>query len=510
MHGIVTAGSPATAAAGARMLELGGNAIDAVTAAVFATGAGEPTLTSLAGGGVLTFREAASGAVTAVDFFSNVPGLGLTGPVERDFFAVELDFGPTTQTFHIGRASAAVPGTLPGICEVHERWGRLPLAEVVGPVAEQLRDGVASTAFSGVAAGLLEPILAMSPVGRELFWRDGRLIGPGDVFANPSLATTLERMAEVGWRNYYQEELWPQMLALFGPSAGGLLTRADLEAFEVTYTPALQFDYRGARLSTPPPPAAGGVFIRLMLSVLETVKVGPENWDRAMACAMKIVDMARSPGAPPPSDLTHWRGQYGEVLDAPLGRTPSAPGGHSSTTHISVIDADGNAAGVTVSHGEGNAVFIGDTGIHMNNFMGEADLHPQGWFQAAPGTRLTTMMTPTVMEGADGSLTVLGSGGANRIRTAITQVVCELIDCQREPVAAVEAPRLHFEHGVLNAEGFDHPDGRGWLANLGAERLVIFPDRNMFFGGVHVARKMADGALVGAGDPRRSGTVEIR
>lgn len=510
MHGIVTAGSPATAAAGARMLELGGNAIDALAAAVFATGAGEPTLTSLAGGGVLTFRDAASGEVTAVDFFSNVPGLGVDEPVDKDFFDIELDFGPTTQTFHIGRASAAVPGTLPGICEVHERWGRLPLSAVVAPAAEQLRRGVPSTEFSGVAAGLLAPILAMSETGKALFWRDGRLIHGGDTYANPSLAHTLERMAAVGWRTYYEKELWPQLLELFGPAAGGMLTRRDLEAFQVTYTPTFDFGYRGARLSTPPPPAAGGQLIRLMLAVLETGELDEGNWDASMARAMKIVDLARAAGAPSPAALDHWRGEYAALRDSPLGSPLGGPGGPSSTTHVSVIDADGNAAGVTVSHGEGNAVWIGDTGIHMNNFMGEADLHPAGWFQAAPGSRLTTMMTPTVLQGADGSLTVLGSGGANRIRTAITQVVCQLIDAGRAPADAVCAARLHFEHGVLNAEGFSRHDGGADLAALGADRLVLFRDRNMFFGGVHVAQKLADGTLRGAGDPRRSGTIEIR
>lgn len=507
MHGIVTAGSPATAAAGARMLEAGGNAIDALAAAVFATGAGEPTLTSLAGGGVLTFRDAATGQVTAVDFFSNVPGLGVKEGAERDFYAVELDFGPTTQTFHIGTASAAVPGALVGICEVHERWGQLPLAEVVAPAAEALRDGVMSTEFSGVAAGLLEPILGLTPKGQELFWAHGHLVREGDLFRNPDLANTLEEMARVGWRTHYESVLCPAMVAQFGPAAGGLLTRADLEAFQVRYAPAMRFGYRNSTLFTPP--AAGGEFIRLMLSVLETVDP-TDDWDRSMAAAMKIVDLARHPSTPPSSDMEHWRNVYGDLRDEPLGALHGGPGGPSSTTHISVIDADGNAAGVTTSHGEGNGIFIGDSGIHMNNFMGEADLHPHGWFQTSPGARLMTMMTPTVMESDDGGLTVLGSGGANRIRTAITQVVCRLLDEGLNPSDAVCAARLHFEHGVLNAEAFGRRDMGAGLAGLGADHLVLFPGPNMFFGGVHVAQKTPDGTLNGAGDPRRSGTVAVR
>jgi gamma-glutamyltranspeptidase/glutathione hydrolase len=509
MSGIVTAGSPATAAAGAEMLEIGGNAVDAAVAAVFAAAAGEPTLTSLAGGGVMTFRDADSGSVTAVDFFSNVPGVGADADAERDFFAVDLNFGPTTQEFQIGRASAAVPGAFVGICEVHERWGRLPLSEVVRPTVSGLRAGVSTTDFGAEAARLLEPILAQTEVGRSLFWAHGHLIRAGDVFTNPALAGTLEEVAAIGWRPYYENVLCPGMLAQFGPSAGGLLTAQDLAGYSVKYAPAMQFGYRGSTLSTPPPPAAGGELIRLMLGVLETLpsQALVDGWARALANAMKVVDLSRREDTPGPGALAFWREEFATMLGEPLGQTDLVPGGPSSTTHISVIDGEGNAVGVTVSHGEGNGVFIGDTGIHMNNFMGEADLHPNGWFAVTPGERLMTMMTPTVMEGPDGALTVLGSGGANRIRSAITQLVCRLLDRGDDPEFAVRAARLHFEHGVLNAETFDNPSASAALTPLGAEELVLFPQLNMFFGGVHLARRRADGTLEGAGDPRRSGTT---
>src|SRR5690606_26376699 len=148
---------------------------------------------------------------------------------------------------------------------------------------------------------------------------------------------------------------------------------------------------------------------------------------------------------------------------------PSASLGH--TTHVSVVDAEGNAAAITFTFGEGNGTMIGETGIMMNNLMGEADLQPLGFGTAPAGMRLSTMMSPPLVEGPKG-FTALGTGGANRIRTAIVQTVANLVDHGLDPAAAVAASRIHYEHGVLNAEIFDL-DPRV-LDAIGPEILVRF------------------------------------
>jgi gamma-glutamyltranspeptidase/glutathione hydrolase len=171
---------------------------------------------------------------------------------------------------------------------------------------------------------------------------------------------------------------------------------------------------------------------------------------------------------------------------------------------VSVIDRWGNAAGVTFSYGEGNGHIIGDTGIAMNNLMGEEDLFPEGFGGARPGQRLPSMMAPTLLVDEAG-VAVVGTGGANRIRTAILQVVSYLQDFGFEPRRAVDAPRVHFENGVLNAEVFERDDGGAELEQLGAPRLVRFTEPNLFFGGAHVVQRTVQGQVHGAGDRRRGG-----
>jgi gamma-glutamyltranspeptidase/glutathione hydrolase len=175
-----------------------------------------------------------------------------------------------------------------------------------------------------------------------------------------------------------------------------------------------------------------------------------------------------------------------------------------STTHVSVLDADGRACAVTCTNGEGSGVVVPGTGIHLNNIMGEEDLSPQGFFTAPAGRRMPSMMAPTVVVGDDGVELVLGSAGSNRIRSAILQTIVGVVDHGRQAPEAVEAPRLHFEAGTVYAEpGID-------LSGLAQDgrRLAPFRARNLFFGGVQAVRRdPATGRLTGAGDPRRGGAA---
>ena len=176
-----------------------------------------------------------------------------------------------------------------------------------------------------------------------------------------------------------------------------------------------------------------------------------------------------------------------------------------TTTHISVLDADGWACSVTCTNGEGSGIVVPGAGVHVNNMMGEQDLSPLGFFSHPPGRRLPSMMAPTVVLGTDGGPELaLGSAGSNRIRSALLQVIVNVVDHGLDAAPAVDAPRLHFEDGVVYAEpGID-------TAALEARDVTVerFRDRNLFFGGCQaVERHPATGALDGAGDPRRGGAV---
>lgn len=518
MHGAIAAGSAITADAAAEVLGAGGNAVDAVVAGCFAMAAGEPTLTSLAGGGVLIHRDAESRAVTICDFFGDAPGRGLAATPELlDFPEVELDFGPARQAFCIGAAAAAVPGVIPGLCRALERWGALELADVVAPACRVLRQGVVIDPFQARAIKLLEPILLHTAEGRAQFGSPAdpqRVLAAGERYAVPALADLLEAMGHRGWRAVYRDRLMPAMLRQFGPHAGGLLTEDDLDGFRAELRQPLAFAYRGDRISTNPLPGLGGEMVALMLDLLAEREVaelshGSAAHVLALARAMQVSDEARNAEGLR-GNRNRWIRRSAELEQVGrLDRVKAKSGGPPSTTHISVVDGEGNACAVTVSYGEGNGHMIADTGIMMNNLMGEADLHPQGFHRLPPGTRLSTMMSPTLIESVDGDLAVLGTGGANRIRTALVQVISNLIDFGMDAEQAIHAARIHFEDGVLNAEVHQRADGGAALEALGAERFVAFEQPNMFFGGVHLVSRAADGRLSGAGDPRRGGVLRI-
>ena len=521
--GLVAAGSPHTARVGIEILERGGNAVDAAIGAILAGSVTEPGLCSLGGGGTLHFSPspADGGPPVVGDFFAVAPGLD-GSPVDQladrmDFVVSELDFGPAKQPFYIGRASAAVPGLIPGLMTAAERWGALPLAELVKPACRVIRDGVILDAFQALASKLHAPMLTHTPTLRRVFAPQGVLIGEGERCRNPDLADTLEALVAGDWRAFYRHEIGAAILADFGESAGGRITPVDLASYRVTERSPLAVEYRDHTISLNPPPAAGGTLVALALELLKLEDLSGAGWGqaehlRALITAMRVIHESRLVASSPldATALARWRDRFCALLagDAtPRPHDESSGPGH--TTHVSAVDAAGNAAGITVTYGQGAGYAAGDTGLFLNNLMGEKDLHVGGFHRWPPGKRLATNINPTIIRDAAGGVAVLGSGGSNRIRSAILQVICNLVDFDMTPEAAVAAGRIHWEAGVLNAEIFDLADHGATVEALHrpSEQLVRFEIPNLFFGGVHLAGRRADGTLYGAGDPRRSGTV---
>jgi gamma-glutamyltranspeptidase/glutathione hydrolase len=178
------------------------------------------------------------------------------------------------------------------------------------------------------------------------------------------------------------------------------------------------------------------------------------------------------------------------------------------TTHISVADAGGNLASLTLSNGEGSAYVLPGSGIMLNNMLGEEDLNPEGFHRMPAGVRLASMMTPAIVRLADGGQIALGSGGSNRIRSAILQFLSNVLEFDMDLQQAVSAPRLHLEGDHLNIEpGFSAAALKSLQAQWpGVEQ---WPEGNLFFGGVHAVKRFANGEFSAAGDPRRGGAVAI-
>jgi gamma-glutamyltranspeptidase/glutathione hydrolase len=197
----------------------------------------------------------------------------------------------------------------------------------------------------------------------------------------------------------------------------------------------------------------------------------------------------------------------GGVLAKELREAQRHPAAYRGTTQVSVIDAEGNAASVSLSNGEGDGYIVGKFGFMLNNMLGEEDLAAGGLHAWREGTRLSSMMAPTIILQPDGTVTALGTGGSNRIRTAILQVAVNLLDRGMSLEDAVEAPRLHVEKcGTVSFEPGLPEEAQNEFRALG-EKAHAWPARNLFFGGVHAARRNGKGGVEGAGDPRRQGVA---
>lgn len=472
----VAAGNADTAAAASEVLRAGGNAVDAAVAAGFASAVTEPGLSSLGGGGFL-LAAPPDGPERLLDFFVDAPGRGRAAEhLVPAFLPVTLRFAGADQVFHAGWGSVAVPGCLDGYLHAVRTLGRLPISSVLAPAARLAREGTVVDAAQAQLLALLEEILTLSPDGRAVFAPEGRVLRAGERMRNPLLADLLDDVGRGAVTGFASLAAPLQEAA---DRAGGLLTAQDVEAYAVHEREPLRAGYRGAELVTNPPPSFGG---GLVLAALE--ELGQQS------------PLDGSPEA------------VGRLVEALVRMSERHVGGPKSvrgTTHVSVVDGDGGLAAMTMSNGSCSGVFAPGTGIQLNNVMGEADLHPHGFSATPPGVRIGSMMAPTLLRAADGTRTALGSGGSERIRSALVCALTALVDRGASLREAVDAPRLHWDRSLLQVEPGLPSDV---LAGLRRE-VHEWERHDLYFGGVHAVARRADGSVDAAGDPRRSGVAEV-
>jgi len=277
---------------------------------------------------------------------------------------------------------------------------------------------------------------------------------------------------------------------------GGLLTGVDLAAYQVLERQPLAFRYRGYRLLTNPSPSFGGTLITATMRLMEFLPLDRTEWGdprhlSGLAEVLAAIEQQRD-------ELTSGGGNAdsGRLAATGLALRRSFNRG---TTHISVADGLGNHAAMTTSNGEGSGYIVPGTGIMLNNMMGEDDLHPEGFHASPPGIRVASMMAPTLLLGPAGVEMVTGSGGSKRIRTAIPQVIGNIVDFKLSVDEAVRRPRLHWDGELLQVEpGFPEKALRTLRA---AWPVNEWPELDVYFGGVHTIYRGDTG-----GDPRRGGS----
>lgn len=513
-HGAVACGHPATAAAVEEILRDGGNAFDAVLAGLCASCVAEPILSSLGGGGFLLARDA-TGDATVYDFFVDTPRR--RRPVEEtSFYPIHADFGTATQEFHIGLGASAVPGQIKGLFRIHRDLGSLPLDRIMGPAIRLARDGVVLRPVDAYLIGVVAPILTAGPEARSIYsGPDGALLGTGNCLRQADLADTFEAILREGEDLLYGGGGLGSLLLKACRESGGHLTQEDLRGYDVRQRKPIVQRYGGTQIFSNPPPSAGGILIGFALELMGAAEAKSGDKEAHLTALARVMALTN-------------RARVEIALDRKLGRDEDAaahlyapdlvaryrkevvvaPPADRGTTHISVVDAEGNVAAMSLSNGEGCGYVLPGTGVMPNNMLGEEDLNPGGMTGWQEGVRMSSMMAPTVACRDDGNLIGLGSGGSNRIRTAILQVLLNLIDHDLSLREAVEAPRIHVEGGVLNLEGGTAvPD----VSAIGetAVSVLNWPAHNLFFGGVHSVSLTAEGVLSAAGDPRRGGASSV-
>jgi gamma-glutamyltranspeptidase/glutathione hydrolase len=510
VKGVVAAGHECTARAAADILRDGGNAFDAVVAAHCVACVAEPVLCSLGGGGFM-MAHTETGKDLLYDFFVHTPQHRRYA-AELDFHPITADFGTVQQEFHIGYGSVATPGSVKGLFAIHREQCTLPMSRLMEPAIALARDGITLNPLQAYIVSVVSPILMATTASRAIFAsseHDGPLRA-GEVILQPQLADLMEALAREGDELFYCGDI-ARLIERNCLEHGGHLCADDLATYRVINRDPLRLRYRDAEVLTNPPPASGGLltgFALGLLSNLEPARYAPGSgaFLERLAAVMALTNQARlethlDEGVHPdaarlldPNFLARYQQQV-------AGGSPCNRG----TTHISVMDSRGNVASMTLSNGEGCGYILDGTGIMLNNMLGEQDLNPGGFHRWSPDQRMTSMMSPSIVFREADTAIALGSGGSNRIRTAILQVLVYLIDFHMPLPAAVEYPRIHEEGGLLNIEGGFEPDEiQALVADHANHR--IWQERNLFFGGTHGVMRVGD-SFLGAGDPRRGGSA---
>ena len=500
----IASSSELAAQAGARMAAEGGNAVDAAIAASLVQLVTEPGVVSLGGGALITIWPGEDEPIM-IDAASEMPGRGLPEDAfGRAGLSVILDYGGGTPTC-VGYGSVATPGALAGLSLAASRFGRLPWAVLVEPAYEHARDGFPMPEASHNYLVHTHPgIFGWNPAaGSALLDASGAAKRAGERVRVEHLDTTLRAIADEGVAVFYRGEIGTR-IARDMAEHGGILTRADLSAYRAQVRPALNIELDAWHIATSPPPSVGGPALVAMLQLMRGRPRGAWTPDevRHLAEVQEAVLRFR---------IDHL--DESDTLDEDARRLLELAGAGqlalrepASTVHTSSVDADGLGCSVTASAGYGSGVMPPGTGVWMNNSLGEAELNRRGFHAWRPGTRIISNMAPTLARRDDGALLAIGSPGADRITTAILQVMVGFAHLGLPLEQAVAAPRLHVEftpegarvahESALPVERIEHP-------------TRLFEGRHMFFGGVAAALLQPPGGFEAAADPRRTGGIAI-
>ncbi len=452
----VAAGNPVTAEVGADILRLGGSAADAAVAMVLASCVAETVFTGLGGGGFATYYDASTGSTHCLDFFVAVPGLGGRRSVPP--LEIAIDFGGQLVPYAVGASTVAVPGVPAGVAALHARWGRLTWSDVVAPALHHASKGVSFAPLHSKVLATVAPAMLIGE-GQHVYAPDGQVLPGGATLFHPGLDTALRVLSDEGAEAFYTGRIAESMVAAVGEQ--GDLGHPDLAAYRVVE-------------SRPRSAALGSVEVQARGDDLDDLLGTAER--------LRLVD-----------DVAE---QACELVAALRARPR-----RGDTTSVAVADADGNACTATTSLGLASGIWLTDLGIHLNSMMGEGEL-VRG--DEVPGARMGSMMSPLVILDDARPVLVGGAAGGSRIRSALLQVLVNVVHHDMSVPEAIEAPRLNPVPGRVHLE----PGFPRYVVDRLAEQdeVVLWPALDSYFGGVAAIGPGGPGAdRRRGGDARRIG-----
>jgi gamma-glutamyltranspeptidase / glutathione hydrolase len=448
----IAAGNPVTAEVGERVLLDGGSAADAAVAMVLTACVAETVFTGLGGGGFAVYYDAGAKTTTCLDFFVAVPGLAGRRAVTAQ--EISIDFGGQLVPYAVGPATVAVPGVPAGVAHMHARWGRLSWRDVLAPSIHHARRGVTLAPPHAKVLATVAPAMLIGE-GLHAYAKDGAVLTGGGRVFHPGLDTALQILADDGADAFYTGPIGAATLAAVGEL--GHLGAADLEAYRVVESEPQSAALRDVEV------LARGDDLDDLLGTLRRLEPGPDPG----AMALNLVAALRA----------HPR--------------------RGDTTSVAVCDRDGNACAVTTSLGLSSGVWLPGYGIHLNSMLGEGELLRH---DLPAGSRMSSMMSPLIAlrDGVPG--VVAGAAGGSRIRSALLQVLVNLVEHRMPVQAAVDAPRLNPVPDKVHVEPGFPPAVLDSLRQH--DEVVEWPALDSYFGGVSAIDSGGPGA-----DPRRGGDV---
>jgi gamma-glutamyltranspeptidase / glutathione hydrolase len=518
-RGMVVSNHPLASAAGAEMLAAGGNAIDAAIATLFTLTVVEPMMVGIIGGGMAHIRLA-DGSHRFIDGQSTVP-LAVRPDTYRSKPGSAHDVFDTVGDENLsGPKAVAVPGSLKAWCETLQRFGTMPLADVMAPAIKHASRGFAATPYlhECIADGAAE-MLKDKPIS-AVYLPNGMPLKAGDRVVQPEYAETLTYVARHGEAALYHGALG-DVFVDYMKAHGGFVSREDLTSYKTVERSPVRADYRGWEILGPPPPAASGVHIAQMLNILEGYDIagngfGTPETIHLLAEVLKIAfaDRAAASGDPdfinvPVERLNSkaYAKERREAIDP--GRAQKWGAGVSQlegahTTHMTAADAMGNVVATTqtINNLFGAKILIPGLGAVPNNYMNLYDPRPGHALSLRPGKRVTTSMSP-MMALRDGRLVyALGLPGGKRIFPSALQALINLIDHGMSLQEAVEAPRVWTDGNALEVEAAVPEAVRSELRSMGHQVQAV----PTVAGGMNAIQFHEDGRLTGAACWRADGT----